>query len=75
MESEDDNFLPGEGSSGSKHKKQRMSLQSSLDRPLLAPMAHPNPPANAYGGPWMQALQPWMQSLQLVYSNPWMMAG
>jgi hypothetical protein len=75
MESEDEGLLPGEGPSGSKHKKHRTSLQSNLGRPLLTLVVHSNTPAPAYGGPWMHGPQPWMQPSQLAYNNPSMMAG
>jgi hypothetical protein len=75
VEFKDKGLLLGEGSSGSKHRKHRTSLQSNLGRPPLTPVVHSNTPAPAYGGPWMHGPQPWMQPLQLAYNNPWMMAG
>jgi hypothetical protein len=75
VDSEDERLLPGEGSSGSKHKKHRTSLQSNLGRPPLTLVVDSDTPALAYEGPWMHGPQPWMQPSQLAYSNPWMMAG
>jgi hypothetical protein len=60
VESEDEGLLPGEGSSGSKHKKHKMSLQSNLGRPPLIAVVHSDTLALAYGGPWMHGPQPWM---------------
>jgi hypothetical protein len=75
VDSEDERLLPGEGSSGSKHKKHKTLLQSNLGRPPLTAVVHSDTPALVYGGPWMHSPQPWMQPSQLAYSNPWMMAG
>jgi hypothetical protein len=47
VDSEDERLLPGEGSSGSKHKKHRTSLQSNLGRPPLTPVVHSDTPAPA----------------------------
>jgi hypothetical protein len=67
--------MPAEGSSGSKHKRQKMSVQLPLGRTQVTGLALPYGSANAYPPPWMQPPQLWLPPHQLPFSNPWMMGG
>jgi hypothetical protein len=58
MELEEDGFLQEEGSSGSKHKRQRTFSQPASERNQVPGFGPPNGPANAYTVAWMQPSQP-----------------
>ena len=74
-ELDDDGFMPEEGSSGSKHKRQRTLPHPSFGGSRVGGLVPPDPVPNAYPTPWMQPSQPWAQAQQMHFNNPWMMGG
>ena len=67
--------MPEEGSSGSKHKRQRTLPHPSLGRSRVGGLVPPDAVPNAYPTPWMQPSQPWPPAQQLHFSSPWMTGG
>jgi hypothetical protein len=75
MESEEISFMAEEGSSGFAQKRPRMMAQTTMGCAAVAAVAHPDPSASPFGGPWLQPPPPWMQPSQMAYNNPWVMGG
>jgi hypothetical protein len=75
MESEEDDLVPKEGSSGIANKCLRMTAQTSLGWTVLVVVAHQDLSVYPFGGQRLQPSHPWMQLSQIPYNNPWIMGG